>query len=64
MPASESERQFLEAEHLVELRSANLRKELRLRDLVAIQVLYIVGLYGSARPPKWAPRISCSGWEQ
>jgi len=44
MPASERERQFLEAEHLVELRSADLRKELRLRDLVAIQVLYIVGL--------------------
>src|ERR1700733_8822258 len=44
MAASERERRFLEAEHLVELRSADLRKELRLRDLVAIQVLYIVGL--------------------
>src|SRR5712691_11262910 len=38
------ERQFLKAEHLVELHSAHLKKELRLRDLVAIQILFIVGL--------------------
>src|SRR6266849_5264817 len=38
------EQQFLKAEHLVEIHSANLKKELRLRDLVAIQILFIVGL--------------------
>jgi amino acid transporter len=44
MPGAERESQFLKAEHLVELHSTELRKELRLRDLVAIQILYIVGL--------------------
>jgi hypothetical protein len=44
MPLDERERQFLKAEHLVELHSAELKRELRLRDLVAIQILYIVGL--------------------
>ena len=34
------EQQFLKAEHLVELHSAHLKKELRLRDLVAIQILF------------------------
>lgn len=38
------ERRFLEAEQEVERFSAGLKKELRLRDLVAIQVLWIVGL--------------------
>jgi amino acid transporter len=36
--------QFLEAEHLVELHSVELKKELRLGDLVLTQILYIVGL--------------------
>jgi amino acid transporter len=44
MLESTREQQFLEAEHQVELQSAGLSKELRLRDLVAIQILYIVGL--------------------
>src|SRR5438477_11238921 len=38
------QQQFLKAEHLVELRSAELKKELRLRDLVLTQILYIVVL--------------------
>jgi glutamate:GABA antiporter len=38
------QRQFLEAEHLVELHSVELKKELRLGDLVLTQILYIVGL--------------------
>jgi glutamate:GABA antiporter len=38
------QQQFLEAEHLVELRSVELKKELRLVDLVLTQILYIVGL--------------------
>jgi hypothetical protein len=37
--------QFLEAEHLVELQSAALKKELRLSDLILSQMLYIVGLF-------------------
>jgi len=41
---TERERQFLAAEHQVELHSAHLKKELRLGDLVAIQILNIVGL--------------------
>jgi amino acid transporter len=44
MPGDDREQQFLEAEHLVELHSAELKKELRLGDLVLTQVLYIVGL--------------------
>jgi hypothetical protein len=44
MPGSEREQQFLKAEHLVELRSGELKKELRLGDLVLSQVLYITGL--------------------
>ena len=38
------EQQFLKAEHLVELHSAELKKELRLGDLVLTQILYIAGL--------------------
>ena len=41
---SQLEQQFLQAEHQVELRSIELKKELRLPDLVAIQILNIVGL--------------------
>ena len=44
MLGSEREQQFVQAERLVELQSAKLQKELRLRDLVAIQILGIVGL--------------------
>src|SRR5437667_6377473 len=44
MSTSERDRQFLQAEHQVELRSAELKKELRLGDLVLTQILYIVGL--------------------
>ena len=44
MPDSDPQQQFLEAEHLVELHSAELKKELRLGDLVLSQVLYIIGL--------------------
>jgi amino acid transporter len=43
MPTADQQR-FVKAEHLVELRSAELKKELRLRDLVLTQILYIVGL--------------------
>src|SRR4029077_7920809 len=35
---------ILDAEHLVEVHSAELKKELRLVDLVLTQILYIVGL--------------------
>src|SRR5215467_4304974 len=38
------QQQFLEAEHVVELHSVELKKELRLADLVLTQILYIVGL--------------------
>jgi hypothetical protein len=44
MPDVDREQQFLEAEHLVELHSVELKKELRLADLVLTQILYIVGL--------------------
>jgi len=40
-----ADRQFLAAEHKVEADSAALKKELRLVDLVSIQILNIVGLY-------------------
>jgi hypothetical protein len=50
MPGSEREQQFLKAEHLVELRSGELKKELRLGDLVLSQVLYITGC---KRPTIW-----------
>ncbi len=39
------EQQFQAAEYKVELQSAELRKELRLGDLVGIQILSIVGLF-------------------
>src|SRR5262245_5377748 len=45
MPDIDREQQrFLEAERLVELHSVQLKKELRLGDLVLTQILYIVGL--------------------
>ena len=44
-PAS-TEQRFRAAEHDVERASAALKKELRLVDLVGIQILNIVGLFG------------------
>src|SRR5579862_2571654 len=65
MPASEREQQFLKAEHRVELHSAELKKELRLGDLVLAQVLYITGLswlgsagkLGSSHIMYWIPAL-------
>jgi|GEM_PF-4384015 len=37
------EQEFEKAEQLVELQSSGLKKELRLKDLVAMQILSIVG---------------------
>ncbi len=42
VPGNEGEQQFFNAEHLIELRSGELKKELRLGDLVLSQVLYIM----------------------
>src|SRR5262252_2582495 len=58
-----TEQQFLAAEHQVEERSADLKKELSLPDLVLTQVLYITGLgwlgtaakLGSAHAFFWIP---------
>ena len=41
-PCSESEQQFPSAERLVEHQSSELKKELRLGDLVLSQILYIM----------------------
>ncbi len=65
MPTNEGEQQFLKAEHLVELHSAELKKELRLGDLVLSQVLYITGLtflgtagkVGSSHIVYWIPAV-------
>lgn len=65
MPDSESEQQFLQAERLVELQSAELKKELRLGDLVLSQILYITGLawlgtagkVGSSHIMYWIPAV-------
>lgn len=59
------ERHFLKAEHLVELQSAELKKELRLSDLVFSQVLYITGIQwigtagklGSGHLMYWIPAV-------
>jgi glutamate:GABA antiporter len=59
------EQQFLEAEHRVERRSAELKKELRLGDLVLSQIIYIVGLQwigtagkvGSGHLMYWIPAV-------
>ena len=64
-PSSLSEQQFLAAEHKVELESAALKKELRLVDLIGIQILNIVGLYwvgtagklGSSHVMFWLPAV-------
>jgi len=65
MPGSDREQQFLQAEHLVEVQSAELKKELRLGDLVLSQMLYITGLQwigtagkmGSAHAMYWIPAV-------
>ena len=65
MPARELQHQFVEAEHLVEARSGELKKELRLGDLVLSQAQYIVGiqwlgtagLLGSAHLMYWIPAV-------
>ena len=65
MPGSDREQQFLEAEHQVEVHSAELRKELHLGDLVLSQILYIVGLQwigtagklGPAHIMYWVPAV-------
>jgi glutamate:GABA antiporter len=56
VPSSEREQQFLQAEHLVELKSAELKKELRLTDLVLTQILYIVGLSWIGYAAKLGPQ--------
>jgi amino acid transporter len=64
-PLFSAEQQFLAAEHKVELKSAALKKELRLLDLVGIQILNIVGLYwvgtagklGSSHIMFWLPAV-------
>src|SRR3979411_737645 len=63
--ASSAEAQFLAAEREVERLSAPLKKELRLIDLVGIQILNIVGLFwvgtagklGSAHLMFWLPAV-------
>ena len=65
MPKNEPEQRFLDAEHFIQLQSANLKKELRLRDLVLSQLVYIVGLFwtgsaaklGSAHLMYWIPAV-------
>ena len=62
---TDRQRQFLADEHRVALHSAELKKELRLRDLVAIQILNIVGLgwvgtaakLGSSHVMFWLPAV-------
>jgi len=59
------DQQFLASEHDVERASAALKKELRLVDLVGIQILNIVGLYwvgtagklGSSHVMFWIPGV-------
>jgi amino acid transporter len=56
---------FLQAERDVEQHSAELKKELRLPDLISTQILYIVGLYwigtaaklGSSHVMFWLPAV-------
>ena len=65
MSDSEEQLQFVEAEHQVELRSSELKKELRLGDLVLSQAIYIVGIQwlgtagklGSAHVMYWLPAV-------
>jgi glutamate:GABA antiporter len=55
MPTSAGERQFQNAEHLVELKSGELKKELRLGDLVLSQILYIMAFSWLAPAGKLGP---------
>lgn len=65
MQNAELQQQFVEAEHVVEVRSEELKKELRLGDLVLSQALYIVGiqwvgtagLMGPAHVMYWIPAV-------
>jgi glutamate:GABA antiporter len=65
MENAERQQQFVAAEHLVETRSEELKKELRLGDLVPSQALYIVGIQwlgtagmlGSAHVMYWLPAV-------
>jgi amino acid transporter len=65
MAGDAREKQFLQAEHLVELKSSALKKELRLGDLILSQTLYIVGIQwlgtagklGSAHVMYWIPAV-------
>ena len=65
-PFDYESQQFLAAEREVELRSAELKKELRLPDLVLTEIVYIVGLYwtgtaakvGSAHALFWLPAVA------
>jgi hypothetical protein len=65
MPGIEVQQRFVEAEHLVEAHSGELKKELRLIDLVLSQALYIVGIQwlgtagklGSAHVMYWIPAV-------
>jgi glutamate:GABA antiporter len=62
---NEGEEEFLNAEHLVELQSGELKKELRLGDLVLSQVLYIMAFawlapaarLGSSHVIAWIPAV-------
>jgi amino acid transporter len=65
MTDRDREQQLLEAEHSVELHSSELRKELRLGDLVFSQMAYIIGMQwigtagklGSAHIMYWIPAV-------
>ena len=65
MADSAREQKFLQAEHLVEQHSGELKKELRLGDLILSQALYIVGIQwlgtagklGSAHVMYWIPAV-------
>jgi amino acid transporter len=65
MSSTQAQQQFVKAGHNVEERSGELKKELRLGDLVLSQILYIVGLQwlgtagklGSAHVMYWIPAV-------
>lgn len=64
-PSVSADERFLAAERQVELESVALKKELRLVDLVGIQILNIVGLFwvgtagklGSSHVMFWLPAV-------
>ena len=65
VPGNEGEQQFLDAERLIELKSGELKKELRVGDLVLSQILYIMsfvwlgsaGKLGSGHVMYWIPAV-------